>query len=127
MKKVILDTNFIMTCIRQKIDFFEELKFMGLQILIPKQVKNELEKVAKSKKKLRFRNEAELALRMMESHSHFEVDLKEHNKKRGVDKLLTDYANKNKSVMLATLDKELRDNTENNNVVIRDKKKLEVI
>ena len=51
MKYAILDTNFILTCVKQKIDFFEDIKLMGFQIVIPKQVINEIEKIPKSKKK----------------------------------------------------------------------------
>ena len=40
--EALLDSNFLLTCIKQKIDFFEEIKLMGISIIIPKQVLNEL-------------------------------------------------------------------------------------
>ena len=43
MKQIILDSSFIITCIKQKIDFFEEL--VGEQIIIPKQVINEIKRL----------------------------------------------------------------------------------
>ena len=65
MKEVLLDTNFILSCIRDNIDCFEELTFMGFRILVPKEVVKELKKIAESKKSLKFRNDAELALRII--------------------------------------------------------------
>ncbi len=52
MKKVILDTNFIVTCVKQKIDFFEDIKLQGIKILIPKQVIKETENLKTSNAKL---------------------------------------------------------------------------
>ena len=43
MKKAIIDTNFIITSVKQKIDFLEELNFLGIECLIPKEVIKELE------------------------------------------------------------------------------------
>ena len=65
MKYAILDTNFILTCVKQKIDFFEDIKLMGFQIVIPKQVINEIEKVSSSKKKLHVRDDALLSLKLL--------------------------------------------------------------
>ena len=52
--KILLDTNFILTCAKQKIDFFDILQ--GKQILIPKQVIDEIKNVADSKQKLSAKN-----------------------------------------------------------------------
>ena len=123
MKKVILDTNFILTCVKQKIDFFENIKFMGLKILIPKQVIKEIEKITNSKKKLHFREDAKLALKLLERSSFKEVDLKE----KYVDKGLMQFSEKNKDIIVATLDKELKNKIKNPKLVIRSKKKLEII
>ena len=40
--EVILDSNFIISCIKRKIDFFEELEKLGFKILLPKEVFQEL-------------------------------------------------------------------------------------
>ena len=37
MKQALLDTNFILSCIRKKIDFFEEIRLMGIKIIIPEE------------------------------------------------------------------------------------------
>jgi len=123
MKKVILDTNFILTCVKQKIDFFENIKFMGMQILIPKQVIKEIEKVSNSKKKLHFREDAKLALKLLEKNSFKEIDLKE----KYVDKALIQFSEKNKDIIVATLDRELKKKIKTQKLVIRSKKKLEIV
>ena len=122
MKKVILDTNFILTCIKQKIDFFEDLKFMGMQISIPKQVVKEIEEITNSKKKLHFKEDAKLALRLLEKNSFKEIDLKEKNVDNGIVK----YSNKHDTIV-ATLDREIKNKIKNSKLVIRGKKKLEII
>jgi rRNA-processing protein FCF1 len=123
MRKVILDTNFILTCIKQKIDFFEEIKLMGMQILIPRQVIEEIERIADSKKKLHFREDAKLSLRLFKKNIFKKIDLK----KRYVDKALIKFAKENPEFIVATLDKELKKKIKNNKLVIREKKKLEII
>jgi len=113
MKKVILDTSFILTCIRQKIDFFEELTCMGIKILIPKQVLVELEGVDKTG----------LSLKILGANNYIKIDLKTKNVDEGIIK----YANKNSDFFVATLDKGIKKKIENSLVVIREKKRLEVI
>ena len=65
MTNVIIDTNFILVCVKQKIDFFQDISLMGFRILIQKQVINELERIIKSKKKLHFREMADLSLKIL--------------------------------------------------------------
>ena len=123
MKKVILDTNFIVSCVRNKIDFFEEIKFMGMQILIPKQVIEELKRIVSSKKKLGFKQDAKIALQILEKNLFQKIDIG----KKYVDKGIINYAEKNKDVIIATLDRELKNKIKNPKLVIRGKKKLEVV
>ncbi len=114
MKQAILDTNFIIHCVTQKIDFFEELKSNGIQILIPIQVVNELKK-----------NNADLALKLLEKekHSFRKIDLK----KGHVDKLIINYAKKHPEILVGTLDRDIKIKIKNEKIVIRNKKKLEII
>lgn len=123
MKQAILDTNFILTCIKQKIDFFEDLKFMGVQISIPKQVVKEIKEITNSKKKLHFKEDAKLALKILEKNPFKEIDLKQKN----VDNGLIQFAKKNKDVIVATLDRELKNKIKGHKLVIRGKKRLEVV
>ncbi len=115
MKQVILDTSFILTCVKQKIDFFEELKFMGLKIIIPKQVVGELKGLGSDNSKL--------SLKILDKNSYEAVDLRGKN----VDLGIINFANKNSDVFVATLDREIKKKVNNSAVVIREKKRLEII
>ena len=122
MKKVVLDTNFILTCIRQKIDFFEDIDLMGLQILIPEQVLTEIKRISESKKKLRFREEAKLALELLKKSRFKKIDLKTKNTDNGI----SNYSKKHE-VIVATLDKKLKQKIKTQKLVIRGKKNLEIV
>ena len=108
--KIILDTSFILTCLKQKIDFFEEL--VGEEILIPIQVINEIK---------RFDNK--LALRLLEKNKFQKIDLG----KGHTDKRIIKLAKENPNVIVATLDKEIKNKTKNQKLIIRGKKKLEIV
>lgn len=123
MKKAILDTSFILTCVKQKIDFLDEIKFMGIKVLIPEEVLDEVRKIMKSGKKLHFRENAKLALKILNKNGFKKIKLGTAH----VDKGLVDFAKKNKDVIVATLDKELKKKIKKPKLVIRGKKKLEVI
>lgn len=116
MKYVILDTSFILSCIRKKIDFFEEISFMGFKIIIPKQVIQEIKKF-KDKK-----SEARLALNILEKKGFKKVDLNSKNTDNGIIKL----AKENKNYLIATLDREIKQKTQSQKLVIRGKK-LEIV
>jgi len=121
MEKILLDTNFILSCIRNKIDFLEDLQLSGRKILLPIQVVNELKNIAK-KGKYKFRQEAEFALKILEKASFEKIDLKN----KYVDRGIRNFMLKNPSIIVATLDKELK-RKKNCNMVITKKKKIEII
>lgn len=108
--KIILDTSFILTCLKQKIDFFEEL--VGEEILIPIQVINEIK---------RFDNK--LALKLLGKNKFQKIDLG----KTHTDKLIIKFAKENPKVIVATLDKEIKNKTKNQKLIIRGKKNLEIV
>ena len=56
MRNVLLDTSFILTCVRNKIDFFEQLELEGFKILVPKQVIKEIEAIKNQITSLETRN-----------------------------------------------------------------------
>jgi len=122
-KKVLLDTSFILMAIRENIDFIEDIKFLGLTILIPTQVIEELKAIAKSNQKLKFRDEAALALRIVDIPSLSKVVLKNKN----VDSGIALFAKENKEAIIATMDKELKSRIKNQKLVVRAKKKLEIL
>jgi len=118
MRYVVLDTSFILSCIRKKIDFFEQIKFKGLKVLIPVQVVGELTKISERNK-----TEAKLALLILNKNKFTEIDLQNKNVDNGIIKL----ARENKEYVIATLDKEIKNKTDNQKLVIRGERELEII
>ncbi|MEK6926771.1 MAG: PIN domain-containing protein [Nanoarchaeota archaeon] len=112
--EVILDTSFILTCIKQKIDFFEELSFKGFKIFIPSQVISELKGLAISK------SEANLALKILHSNSFKKLELNG----RKTDNAIINYSKKHPEVYIATLDNEIIKKTRNRKIAIKGKKRL---
>ncbi len=123
MKKAVLDTNFILTCVKQKIDFFDEIRFMGFEIVIPEEVIFELKKIQKSGSKLHSRNNAQLALKILEKNQFKKMNLKT----KKVDKGLVELSKKDKKIVIATLDKELKYKIKRPILLIRGRKKLKII
>jgi len=121
MRYVLLDTSFIISAVRNKIDIFEELK--EYQILIPEQVIDEIKNIIKSKKKLKFRSQANIALKILKKSKFKKIDLG----KGHVDKLILRFSKEKPKVIIATLDRELQKKLQNPKLIIRGKKKLEII
>jgi len=89
---------------------------VGTQILIPEQVINEI------KKSKKIQNSG-LALKILEKNKFKKIDLGKGN----VDNLIIKFAKENPKSIVATLDKEIKNKTKNYKLIIRGKKKLEVI
>lgn len=123
MLQVILDTNFIVSCVRQKVDFFEEIPLMGIQIVIPKQVIKEIKKLAEKSESAKTREEAELSLKVLKKNRFRTLKLGYNE----VDKGIIAFAQENPEVIIATLDKDLKKSITNKKLVIKGMKKLEVI
>lgn len=119
MKKILLDTSFILTCIRNKIDVFEELFLGGYKIIISEQVIREIKKFEEKK------SEARLALKMLQKDFYEKINLGSGN--GTVDNKIIKYASENPHTVIATLDREIKKKIPNDIMVIRGKKKLEVI
>ena len=117
MKQIILDTSFIVSAVRNKLDFFEQLEFQGFKIIIPDEVIGEIKGLAKSKP------EAELALKILEKSEFKEIELGMKN----VDNGLVKFAKENSGVVIATLDKEIRQKLKGRTMIIRGIKNLEIV
>lgn len=123
MKEVILDSSFILTCVRQKIDFFEEIKLIGLSIIIPKQVVSEIAKLAKSSDKPDLRADAELALKIIAGQKFRTTGLDGKSVDAGIIKM----ARADEYLIVATLDRRIKSLIHNHKLVIEGKKKLVII
>jgi len=122
MEKAILDSSFILTCARQKVDFSEELYLRGIHIIIPQQVLNEIETIAE-KGKGKEKATAQLAVNMLKKSGFKKINLEGKN----VDNSIIKFSNDNQNIIVATLDREIKKKTKNRKLVIKNKKKLEVI
>ncbi len=118
MRKVVLDTSFILTCARQKIDFLHELDLLGMQSIVPEGVMREIDGLSK-------KPEAKLAKVILEKNRRkFWV---ENLRGKTVDSSIINYAREHPKVMVATLDREIKAKTKNPKIVIRQKKIVEII
>ena len=122
MRIALLDTSFILTCVRNKIDFFEQLELNGFKIIIPEQVIKEIEAI-KNSKKSEAKSEANLALKLIKTKKPKIIQLKG----KTADNAIISYTKQNPSIIVATLDREIKNKTKNRKLVIRSKKKLEII
>lgn len=129
--EILIDTNFAVTCTKQKIDFFnlinqivEEPVFW----IIPQSVLEEIKKISLDhSQKIKDRHAAALFLEM------FETNLKEMKNLEVitlpnpvVDNALAHYCKNNLGTVLATLDKKLKSRVKNPLLVIQGKKFLEI-
>jgi len=122
MAKVLLDTNFILICIRNKLDFYEEFLHRGYSVIIPKEVVEEIKRLRDGSKSIKFKQEAELALKLISSQNYQAVNAPG----RYVDVGIKKYLDNHPKVILATMDKELKRAVMNRKFVIRNRKKLEL-
>ena len=123
MKKVILDTSFILTAARQKIDFFYELETTGFKILIPEGVLKEIETISKSNRKGEVVGNAKLAMKIVKKGKYEKIKLSG----KDVDKSIIKLARENSDLIVATLDREIKNKVKNSKLVIRQKKRIEII
>jgi len=120
--KVILDTNFLIYCTKEKLDYEEKIEKLlneKYELVVPLQVINELKKVRDkpkdvlpaSKRKTRYKKTtgkdkaaADLALKILEAKKIKKIDIEGKN----VDKAIIKLAKEDKKNIVATLDREMR-------------------
>ena len=81
--EVFLDSNFIISCLKRKIDFISELEGKGFKILLPREVFQEL-KDLKNKVSHEDRSAIEIALKMFESKKMKKTTLGNKNVDQGL-------------------------------------------
>ena len=122
-KNVLIDTNFILTCVKQKIDFFEWFKLNGISIIIPKEIMNELKMLSERGNNL-LALEAKSALKLLSKNKFKQIDLEGGD---SADKVIVNYVKQHPDVIVATLDREMKGKFKNKKITIRGGKRLEVI
>jgi rRNA-processing protein FCF1 len=122
MKKVILDTNFILACIKEKIDFIEFFQMRGLEIFVPDKVLFELKRISLEKKgALRLR--ASFGLEFIQKMNFKIISIEG----RYVDSALVNHLKENPEDYLATIDLNLRRKVKNKIFILRSKNKIEEV
>ena len=104
--EIILDTNFILTCTKMKIDLFSQLEefFPGDGVVLPSRVLDELEKLSEDRElKIKEREAASLSLQILRKNN-----LKLLPGGGEVDDIIIDYATSKRGILVATLDKGIR-------------------
>jgi rRNA-processing protein FCF1 len=126
--KVILDTNFILACAKQKIDFeslAEDIFDEPVEWLLPKEVLAELESISKNpKQKGADKDAAVLGFDIAQTINPSIIEL--GGKNPNIDLRIAAYIS-GKPITLATLDKGLKNRVTNPILTIRGKKSLELI
>src|SRR6056297_1407150 len=120
MKKVLLDTSFILNCVKKKIDFFEFFELEGFRILIPDKVLGELERLSIEGKK-GVKVLAEFARKFLESEGYESIKIEG----RYADSAIVNYLKENPRIYLATIDEALTKKIKNKIFIVRSKKKIE--
>jgi rRNA-processing protein FCF1 len=118
--KIILDTNFLVYCAKQKIDYAEEIsKLMknGFELTTISLVVTELEKLTKEEKKLSDRDAAKMALKILNAGSVKIIPVCGDNADNEIIKI-------SGGNIVATLDRGLKSKVERS-IIIREGKKLE--
>ena len=108
--EVILDSNFIISCIKRKIDFMSQLEGEGFKILLPREVYQEL-KDLRLKLRKDGKDAIEIALSMFESKKFKKISLGNMQ----VDKGLIEKAKQ--GYYIATLDTAIKRSAKNRVVI----------
>ena len=119
--EVILDTNFIISCIMKKIDFLSQLEEKGFKVVVPLEVLQELKGLRLSSKASHEERIAiDVALEMAASKRIKSITLGE----RKVDDALIEKGKK--GIYIATLDSGIKRNVPNKIVIFNAKKEVGV-
>lgn len=114
MIQVILDTNFLIYCAENKIDFKERISEIvdeGYELVVPNLVVIELKRLAETAVKLRDREAVGLALKMLEKSGAKIAQVESRNADSAIIKLA-------KGNIVATLDFELRKKLKGSRVLV---------
>jgi rRNA-processing protein FCF1 len=119
LRKVILDTNFLIYCSKQKIDYVSEIERImaeGYKIIVPDLVVSELKELSENSKKYSDKEAAKLALKLLDLNKIEVIELKGKYADEAIRKI-------SKGNIVATVDRGLK-NSVFRAIVIKDKKNL---
>lgn len=125
--KILLDTNFIIECVKRKIDFNEvanEIIDDNIEWILPLEVEEELKKIKNGKDKISIRRFAEISLELLDNLDIKKIKLP--GKSSNVDIRICGFL-KGQDIALATLDKGLRKRIKNPILTTKGAKMLQLI
>jgi len=105
--KIILDTNFVIYCAKEKLDYKEEIGNLineGFLLVVPEQVIGELERLKIKAKKGKDKDACDLALKLLVSNKVKTVK----PVGKTVDKAIVNLAGEDPKNIVCTLDREMR-------------------
>ena len=105
--KVILDTNFLIYCAKEKLDYIEEINNIlneGFDLVVPEQVIGELKRLKIKAKKGKDKDACDLALKILDKKK---INIVRPSGK-SVDDAIMQLAQKNSKNIVCTLDREMR-------------------
>ncbi len=123
--KIILDTNFLIYCAKNKLDYVEELNNLlneNYELVVPVKVIKELKKLKQDKwKKVKGKDKSasDLALQLLDANKIKKIK----TKGKTVDESIINLAGRNKKNIVCTLDREMR-NILKRVILINRRKKL---
>jgi len=105
--KVLLDTSFVISCVRKKIDFLSQLEEQGFEVVLPVEILQELKGVRENPKESRMdRDAVNVALEMFEKSKIKKMSLGRRMNEERVDDALIRKGNE--GYYIATLDNEIK-------------------
>ena len=116
MKKVLVDTNFLVYCAKKRIDFFEYCELNGFSVLIPEEVLREIDNLVDSGKNS-LRSDLEIVKKILSKEKYKKIFLGG----RYADSAIINFLSKNPSFFLATMDEKLQKLVKSNILKIRGK------
>ena len=105
--KVILDTNFLIYCAKEKFDYVERINSLlneDYELVVPYQVVEELKRLKVKAKKGKDKDAADLALKLLENNKIKKIEIIG----KGVDDAIIKLASGDKKNIVCTLDREMR-------------------
>lgn len=119
--EVLLDTNFIISCLLKKIDFIGELEAMGFRVKVPRDVLQEMKDLKKESKTSRMEREAiNLAFDILDGKKVKKMKLGGKNVDEGL------IARGQEGLYIATLDRGIKLKVPNRVVIDSARKSLRV-
>ena len=119
--EVVLDSSFIVSCVKRKIDFVSELRALGFKVMLPREVMQEIKDLKLKTKAREDKLAVELALQILNENKDVKKMTIGHGK---VDDELIKFGNK--GAYVATLDAVIKRNVANRVVINNSKNNIEV-